>query len=383
LDSQIKSKYRILLVIRWPVGGIRTFIRYVYNNFNQSSYHFTIIAPDIPELRVMLEDLSQLDPTYIPFKDGSSNLRLIALLTKTILFGKFDLIHSHGFTAAILSVLPACIGRTKHIMTSHDVFLPKQFEGLRGMVKKRALSVLLPMVDVIHCVGKDAQNNLLKFIPGVSKRSKKCVAISNGIEVRRFEGSEKRDFREELSLNGETYLIGFLGRFMSQKGFVYLIESLELLLKKQRLEKRPVIVAFGSGGFVREDREYIHKKGLENYFHFLPFASNVAPSLKGLDVVVMPSLWEACSLLPMEVMVSGTPFIGTDCIGLRETLINTPSVMVPAGNSVLLARALEQEMKNPSRSKAEAFRNQAARRFDVVRQAKELEKLTLNLINQK
>ena len=40
---------------------------------------------------------------------------------------------------------------------------------------------------------------------------------------------------------------------------------------------------------------------------FLPFVTNIASTLKGLDVVVMPSLWEACPLLAMETLVAGIP----------------------------------------------------------------------------
>lgn len=80
---------------------------------------------------------------------------------------------------------------------------------------------MLPLIDVIHSVSNDANNNLLDFIPVLKKR-KNCMAISNGVEVERFKGSEKRDLHMELNLPGDAFLIGFMGRFMSLKGFNYL-----------------------------------------------------------------------------------------------------------------------------------------------------------------
>ncbi len=378
----MKKKYRVLLVVRWPVGGIRTFIRYIYRNFDPEKYHFTVLGPDHSELSVLLEDLKDLDISCITFRNDMAPWKVIMFVMKTILFGKFDLIHSQGFMAGLYSALPARLSGTRHIMTSHDVFLSKQFVGLKGFFKKKALSFFLPLIDIIHSVSNDAHKNLLEFIPVLRKKSGKCIAISNGIDIERFQSSEKRDFRKELKLSKEAFLVGFLGRFMSQKGFVYLVDAMEILSKNKNINRKPVVLAFGFDGFVREDTEYLKNKGLEEYFHFLPFTSNVASTLKGLDVIAMPSLWEACPLLPMEAMVAGVPVIGTDCLGLREVLKDTPNVILPAGNSSALAEALENEIKNPSCSQTEAFREEAASRFDVRKQATELERVILNELNK-
>lgn len=375
------KKIRILLVIRWPVGGIRTFIRYVYTKFHSSGYEYTILAPDLPELKVLLEDLKDINVSYIPFGKDSSVISLMVSLYKTILTGNFDLIHSHGFTAGILSALPARVSKTKHIMTSHDVLLPKQFNGLNGFLKKKVLSTFLPMIDIIHSVGIESHDNLINFISSMKNNNNNCVVIPNGIEVDRFRGSDKEDFRQKLNIPEHTFLIGFFGRFMSQKGFAYLVEALKILVEKKDLPKVPILLTFGHGGFIREEKEMIEKKGLANYVHFLPFTPNVASSLRGVDVVAMPSLWEACALLVMESLVAGAPIIASDCIGIRESLKDTPGIMVPAANSIALADAIENEIRTPSRQKVEAFRDIAASRFDVRKQAVNLEKTILSFLN--
>jgi glycosyltransferase involved in cell wall biosynthesis len=104
--------------------------------------------------------------------------------------------------------------------------------------------------------------------------------------------------------------------------------------------------------------------------------------LKGLDVVAIPSVSEAGPLLPMEAMVAGVPIIGTDCIGLREVLRDTPSRMVRAANSVELANAIEAEMRNPSTAEARAFAPQARSRFDVRQQAGRMEEVILRLVGR-
>jgi glycosyltransferase involved in cell wall biosynthesis len=80
-------------------------------------------------------------------------------------------------------------------------------------------------------------------------------------------------------------------------------------------------------------------------------------------------------------MVAGVPLIGTNCIGLREVLKSTHSVMVPIRDSKSIANALLNEMKNPSKKQAISFSKEAAFRFNVKRQALDLENIILKLIN--
>lgn len=193
----------------------------------------------------------------------------------------------------------------------------------------------------------------------------KCIVISNGIEVERFMYPKARDFRSELGIGTNVFLIGFLGRFMSPKGFRYLVDAIEILSKKNCSNKKPIVISFGDGGFLREEKARIHEKNLDDYFIFLPITRNVASAIKGLDIVAMPSLWEACGLLAMETLSCGTPLIGTNCIGLREVLKGTPAILVEKANPVELARALENEMTNCSKELFFNYKEVAIKRFDV------------------
>jgi glycosyltransferase involved in cell wall biosynthesis len=372
------DKFKVLLVVRWPVGGIRTFIRYVYRNFDPERWHFTIVAPDVEEMRVLIDDLVGLDVGFVPVEgmpnDGSSGFwKMFYCAARELLEGNYDLVHSHGFTSGLCVAIPAYVWRTPHLMTSHDVINPSQFAGPKGKLKKRAMGYLLSMIATIQSVSYDAQENLLSNFPTLGRRKGKLIVIPNGIEVERFEKASPRDLRSELGLGEEVFLIGFLGRFMSQKGFCYLVDAIDLLRQDATLPKQPLVLTFGDGGFIREEKDAIKQRGLEGYFRFMPFAPNAAGTIKGLDVVAMPSLWEACGLLAMEAMVAGAPFIGTSCVGLREVLRNTPVKPIQPADSKALSEAILKEMKVPSKGIAGEFAAEASVRFDVRRQARELE----------
>jgi len=377
------TKHRILLIVRHPVGGIRTFLRYVYTNIGSLKYHFTLVAPDMPETRVLLDDLSELGLEYIPVSANATNWQLFRAITAITRRHSFALIHSHGFTSAACSIIAALFHQIPHMLTCHDVFTPGQFVGLKGFMEKWALGAIFSIVDRIHCVSNDARENLLAYLPILRLFENKVVTILHGIEVEPFANADQRDLKAELGLPPDAFLIGFMGRFMAQKGFRYLVDALEQLKVMDNLSKKPLVLTFSQAdGFIREEQEEVNKRGLAGSILFLPFVPNVASTLKGLDIVAMPSLWEACGLLAMETLVAGIPLVGTNCIGLREVLQNTPAYVVPAKDSAALSEALAMEMRAPTTSRAKKFATEAASRFEVKRSVAEVEKLMLELIEE-
>lgn len=371
---------RVLLVVRWPVGGIRTFIRYVYRNFDPMKWSFTIVAPDLEEMKILVDDLANFDVVYVPVHgipiDGSSGFcKMFCSVSSLVIKGKYDLVHSHGFISGMCAAISAYFRRTPHLMTIHETLNDKQFASLKGRFRRGSMAWLFGLVDKVHSVSHDAQANLFEYFPALAKKEEKCVVILNGIEVERFIEAESRDLRGELDLGADVYLIGFMGRFMAPKGFRFLVDAVEILRNEKGLPKRPLVLAFGDGGFIREEKARIKEKGLEDNFCFMPFASNVAGTIKGVDVVVIPSLWEACPLLPMEALVCGTPVIGSDCIGLREVLEGTPAKVVSKADAASLAFELSEEMRVSSKSRALDYQTKACKRFDVKATATEIQKL--------
>ena len=376
------NKYKILVVLRW-LGGIRTFCRYVYNEFDKERFAFTFLAPDVPEMQYLLDDLKIFEITFIPVKCDPAHAHLDwKTVYKKILMGDFDLIHSHGFTAGAYSAIPAYGKRIPHIMTLHEVFTDGQFSGWKGLLKKRFVHFILPYINLTHCVSHSAGENYFEYLPEMKNKCK-MVVIPNGIEVDRFLNPERMNLKKELSLQDDTFLIGFFGRFMSPKGFRYLIDALNILVIGKRTSRKPMVIAVNDGGFLSAERRRIAELGLNEYVTFMPFQPNPAPVMKGMDVIVMPSLWEGCGLQAMETLVSGVPFIGTDIPAIREMLEGTPGKMVPPRDAESLAEAICREMEKPSRKEAEGYIYSAAERFDVKKQAKQLIDIINNLTPNK
>lgn len=366
----------ILLVVRHPVGGIRTFLRYVFLRFPPQKYRLTLIAPQCSELDQLRQDLDAYFLDVIPIERHTSFPAFLGTVTRFIVRTRFDLVYSHGFTSGLASAIGCRLTRTPHLTTCHDVFTDDQFTGIQGLLTKVILAASLAMIDRVHCVTSDARDNLLAYLPLTRLFRNRLVVIRNGIDTNRFADPAVRDFRSELALERDCFLIGFLGRFMSQKGFRYLVDALELLQRQGTVSRRPVILTVSpQDAFYREEMAEIERRGLSASVFFLPFAANVAPTLKGLDILAVPSLWEAGPLLPMEALVAGVPVVGSTCVGLREILRDTPARVVPMRDAPALAKAIMDEMQSPTTQQAREFAPVASERFNVVKQAEALEKL--------
>lgn len=373
------SAIKVLTVVRHPVGGIRTYLKYTYGRLEREKYHFTVLTVRDPEVSLIKKDLKDLDVKVIELESGHLLLSMVWTIFLVLWKERFDLLHSHGFTAGALSVIGGLFSRVPHVMTSHDVFREDQFEGARGRLKRKALQLLFSRIDVIQSVSRDAQENLLSYLPSLS--SKRLVTIRNGIHVQPFASdrslSPRLGLKKALGMEESAFLFGFMGRFVEQKGFVYLIEAVEGLSRDGRFAGRFKVLTVNDGAYVREYRAMVEEKGLVPYFSFYGFVNDTRSLMNEIDALVMPSLWEAYGLLAAEALVMGCPVIGSDCIGLREVTKGTPALMVKHGDALALANGLTRFMTHPEpiRQQTKRFVSSAMERYNVVETARALDAL--------
>jgi glycosyltransferase involved in cell wall biosynthesis len=260
-------------------------------------------------------------------------------------------------------------------MTIHGILEEKYFHGRLGPLKRAIFANAMKNVDVFHGVSTDILDHFIKAYPRAKARGSRCVVITNGIMTAPFaepSPNAGRDLRELLKVEKDTFIFGFFGRFMPQKGFNYVIDAVECL-KNADDRGKFVIMPVGSGDYEPHYRGQIEKRGLEPYFKFIPYKPDISWMMKGCDTVLMPSIWEAWGLLACEVLCAGVPLIATNCIGLREAVANTPAVVIPPHDHISLARAMQNVMHNPGlKAEFEDFRTEAAIRFDVRRSAEKL-----------
>lgn len=367
---------KVLLTARQPGGGIRTFFRYIYSQEIFNDVSLTIVAPDF-ELSGYLDKHippNRFKATYIK----PSNFALLRAVREKLQEESFDLVHSHGFSAGVMTEVAGVGVGIPHLMTAHDVFRPEQFSGIQGWLKQHFLSMLFRRVSRIHTVTRSAGENFTDFMPWVP--TDRVETILHGVDAEYFRCGQCTDLRALLELPEDRPLIGYFGRFMAQKGFRTLVDAIGLIASSVEAGRVPHVVTFGWGGFIREDYQYLKERGLSEYFHQLPGTDAMPDMLKSVDMVAMPSRWEACGLLAMEALCAGVPIIGTNCVGLRDVLDGTPGVMIPPLSSDALAKAILDYVERPNRADFEKYQPIACKRFAVARPAASLRRLYADMV---
>ncbi len=374
-EADADAARRILSVVRWPVGGIRTYLLYNYPRLLDRGYRFTFVGPADESFRAMAAELSDWPGSEFveaPLVRGRCRLRRV--VGDQIATGRYTLIHSQGFTAGAEAVLANWRRRLPHVMTSHDVLRPDQFAGAVGRLKRWTLPRLLGRVDVVISVTRDAEVNLRGYFPSLGRGRARLTVVEHGIDLEGLDAAPPEGapgLRSSLALPPEVRLVGFLGRFMEQKGFLPLLRALKILEEDSSLPPWH-LAAVGGGDYLGEYRREASRLGLADRISFLDPVTRSGPVLAQLDVLAMPSLWEAAGLLAMEALALGVPVVGSDCPGLSEVLRGSPSSTPKAGDVGLLARALGEAIRSPWRRAAEAYASIARARFDARRSADEL-----------
>jgi glycosyltransferase involved in cell wall biosynthesis len=370
----------VLMTALQPGGGIRTFFRYIYSQKVFEGFRFTLLAPDDGLSDYLSEFLPSGRITVISAEPAP--IKFMVQVRRMAKNPDYDLVHSHGFSAGVLTEL-AMVGVSKtHLMTAHDVFTKAQFQGFKGHLRQWGMATAFRRMSAIHTVTEDARANLIEFFPGVAPSQ--VVGILHGVDTAYFRDGKPEPLKESLGLSPETPLIGFFGRFMGQKGFRLIVQAIRRIRDEQLLPVVPHVATFGWGGFIREDYAYLEELGLKDYFHQMPQTNNMTGALKGVDLVAMPSRWEACGLLAMEALAAGVPIVGSNCVGLREVLEGTPALQVPVGSDSALADALVSEIKNLDQRRAafQAYQPEAVERFAIDRPARTLADLYQQLDTQ-
>ncbi len=175
----------------------------------------------------------------------------------------------------------------------------------------------------------------------------KVRTIYNGVDISGWSvsGIERQHKRLELRLESRELLIGTIGRLDLQKGHAVLIEAMARL--RERVPLRCVIIGEGPQGPGLRDR--VGRLALENRVWLLGEREDASSWLSGLDLFVLPSLWEGLPNALLEAMALGLPVVASGVDGVREVVQDDQNgILVPPGEPEALARAIAALAQDPA-----------------------------------
>jgi len=219
-----------------------------------------------------------------------------------------DLVHLHStFAGAVLRPILATMSkRPKVVYCPHGWAFSIEGSNLKRLLYARYERLLVPRSDLI-VVNSDSERRLGVHY-GIDPS--KMLTIWNGVSsIAGLKDDPPRAAHAPVQ-------VAFIGRFDRQKGLDLLLDAVEMLpMEALHLHLVGKGDVYGMGGPSRVERDNITAHGWLS-------REEVFALLRRMDVVVMPSRWEAQGLVALEAMRSGVAVIASDRGGLPEVVRN-------------------------------------------------------------
>ncbi len=286
-------------------------------------------------------------------------------LTRQIgrLAASHDLVYCNSQKSFVLGALASWLHRTPLLWHLHDILDRHHFGWLQirlvvGLANRRAERVVVP--------SKAAADAFVD----AGGRASLVVLVRNGVPVPRCvePPTGRAALRHELDLP-RGFLFGVFSRLAPWKGQHVALAALALLPDAGCVIAGDAL--FGEQDYLASLRAEADRLGVADRVHFLGHRDDVATLMRAVDVVVHPSTDpEPFGLTMVEAMLAGTPLVASWAGAAAEILDGgRVGVLVPPGDALALATALEQCRSRPEAAarRAATARRHAERHFNVER----------------
>jgi glycosyltransferase involved in cell wall biosynthesis len=175
--------------------------------------------------------------------------------------------------------------------------------------------------------------------------------LYNPIDTETFEQPAKRtrnEIFEELGLPQDSQVLLNVGRLTPQKGLLYAIQSLPLILKEF---PNACLLSVGEGNdpqWLAKLKSEIQSTKTESNVHLLGARRDVGDLLRACDLFVFPSLHEGLGIALIEAMASGCACVASSTGPVPEVVHHgVDGWLVPPRDAQKLAEAVSTLLSDP------------------------------------
>jgi len=183
----------------------------------------------------------------------------------------------------------------------------------------------------------------VQYLKNIHKiKSDEITVVHNGIDVRQYvidgDASVIESLRKEYGVSDDEFVVGIVGRLTEQKGHKYAIQAMAALKNEKPNIK---LLVFGDGELISECVGLTESLNLSSTVKFLGFQKDMYNIYSMLDVLLMPSIFEALPLTLIEAMATGLPVIASNVNGIPEVIDHEINgVLIEPKNVVLIQEAI-------------------------------------------
>jgi glycosyltransferase involved in cell wall biosynthesis len=261
---------------------------------------------------------------------GVADLRGAGRLRTALRELRPDIVHTHGRHADVLAAVVAPRLGLPRLSTLHLV--ESRRRRPRGLVAAGTARARTSRGGEVIAVSAYQQAAYAAAYPAASGRAR---LVYNGVPV------PAATAPAEIDAPGAVVLAA--GLLRPDRGHSHLLEAAGLL-------RTPATVLVAGDGPLREQLE-LQVAGQQADVRLLGFRSDVTALLARADVLAHPSLTDALPTAVLHAMANGVPVVASRVGGIPELVSEDVGVLVPAGDPVALAAALDDLLADGERRK--------------------------------
>ncbi len=295
-------------------------------------------------------------------------------LFQTLKNQRYDIVHAHQALCAPAMLFSRFFGVPRRIVQSHLDIPPgisprDQLPGLMLWIRRKIY--LHNATDFLACSAAAAEYMFGK------KTAEHAIIARNGIDTRkfRFRENERSARKKELGLEN-SFVIGHVGRFHEQKNHKFLIEIFREIAAR---DKGARLLLIGTGDLEDEVRSLVKKYCLEEKTIFVGPTDAVQDYMCGMDVFVLPSLYEGLGIVNVEAQASGLPCVVSDTVPQEAHLTDRIEFLpLEAGAGFWAEKILQYHPDIYQRDRKEAWREVYNAGYDISDTARTIQILYQN-----
>jgi glycosyltransferase involved in cell wall biosynthesis len=375
---------RILQLITTTIGGAGEHVLTLSKGLNPKKFDVAVaFSPGMPLDQAFYNHGLRVVPVTMKRGGGvTSSARALWSLVSLMRRERFDIVHTHTSVAGAIGRIAARLARIPitihmiHAYASHD-----HVPALKRHLLLAAERGLDRFTD-FYIAGSEAirTKGIGKKImsPDKIRRIYYCLDLARHDEYQPSPG-----LRDELGLPKQGQIAGLVGRLEQQKGVEFFLEAARKIANRDPTTR---FVVVGDGPLMGSLTTRSRRLGMEHRVHFLGWRKDIARVMGMLDLLVVPSLWEAFGIVILEAMAAGKPVVASRVEGIPEFVENgVHGRLVEPANVEELAEAISELLMDPERrarmGEAGRVMVRAEGKFGASRMIREHEQLYLERLS--
>jgi glycosyltransferase involved in cell wall biosynthesis len=337
------------------VGGAERLLLLLLEKLDRSAFDPIVVCPDGPfrqlvsKTGVGVQTVPDLRARFTWRLDrlagyAASFAAVMRQLRYEVSAADPDLIHANSVRAGLVATLATIGLRPKVVWHIHDLLPRHPFNLLI-----RAIAAVSGRTRLIAV----AQASADRFAGNFERLRARVTVIPNAVDLEKFTAhrSAGKRIRRQLLIEPDAPVIGLVGRLTPAKGQLEMVK-----LWPQVLREFPAatLVLVGAPTFNNE-HEYlelleqtISDLQISDRVRLLGSRPDVADILQALDLLVVNSKSEACSLVILEAMACETAVVATSTGGTPELIEHGENGwLVPWGADEALANGIIYLLRQP------------------------------------